>query len=319
MKALVSKLQEVIDNDNLPYFNGVVIELQLPYSSNDYLGDSINRDDPCYIKLFNGKFPDKSVEKPLKDLSSTLVPDNEEQKILALLYPFNKLRIGPINNKARAKNIQDVFDWVGAGITGLHFNDSSGYGNIEAVKFLTTLNALNLSNTNVSGDISALKNLTALTTLGLSRTNVSGDISALKNLTALTTLGLSNAQVSGDINNINANKCYAYIDGTSIKGELSTVNCLVLASNREKFTWASSSSRRNKSLSGLYILNYSGGANLGDDVDNCLIDEASLNFTEVNTEYRVIYLKGTRTSASDEAVAKLKGKGISVYINGTKI
>ena len=296
MKALVSKLQEVIDNDNLPYFNGVVIELQLPYSSNDYLGDSINRDDPCYIKLFNGKFPDKSVEKPLKDLSSTLVPDNEEQKILALLYPFNKLRIGPINNKARAKNIQDVFDWVGAGITGLHFNDSSGYGNIEAVKFLTTLNALNLSNTNVSGDISALKNLTALTTLGL-----------------------SNAQVSGDINNINANKCYAYIDGTSIKGELSTVNCLVLASNREKFTWASSSSRRNKSLSGLYILNYSGGANLGDDVDNCLIDEASLNFTEVNTEYRVIYLKGTRTSASDEAVAKLKGKGISVYINGTKI
>ena len=161
--------------------------------------------------------------------------------------------------------------------------------------------------------------MTALTTLGLSRTNVSGDISALKNLTALTTLGLSNAQVSGDINNINANKCYAYIDGTSIKGELSTVNCLVLASNREKFTWASSSSRRNKSLSGLYILNYSGGANLGDDVDNCLIDEASLNFTEVNTEYRVIYLKGTRTSASDEAVAKLKGKGISVYINGTKI
>ena len=138
-------------------------------------------------------------------------------------------------------------------------------------------------------------------------------------MTALTTLGLSNAQVSGDINNINANKCYAYIDGTSIKGELSTVNCLVLASNREKFTWASSSSRRNKSLSGLYILNYSGGANLGDDVDNCLIDEASLNFTEVNTEYKVIYLKGTRTSASDDAVAKLKGKGISVYINGTKI
>lgn len=320
MKALVSKLQEVIDNDNLPYFNGVVIELQPPYSNADFLGDSINRDDPCYIKLFNGKFPDNSVEKPLNNLSSRLVPDNENQKILALLYPFDKLRVGPINNKARAKNIQDVFDWAGAGITGLYFNNSSGYGDIEAVKNLTALNALTLSNTNVSGDISTLKNLTALTTLGLSSTNVIGDIKAVKNLTALTKLGLSNTQVSGDINNINANKCIAYIDGTSINGELSTVNCLVLAPNREKFTWASSSSRRNKGLSGLYILSYSNGANLGDDVDNCLIDEASLNFPEIeSSNFKQIALKGTRTSASDAAVATLKGKGIQVIINGTQI
>lgn len=319
MKALVSKLQEVIDNDNLPYFNGVVIELQPPYSNADYLGDSINRDDPCYIKLFNGKFPDNSVEKPMNNLSSALVPDNENQKILALLYPFDKLRIGPINNKARAKNIQDVFDWAGAGTTGLYFDNSYGYGDIEAVKNLTKLTTLKLNNTYVSGNIEEVKNLTKLTTLGLSRTNVSGDIKAVKNLTALNTLALSNTQVSGDINNINANKCMAYIDGTSIKGELSTVNCLVLAPNREKFTWASSSSRRNKGLSGLYIIGYSDGANLGDDVDNCLIDEASLDFPEVDASNKVIYLKGTRTSASDTAVSTLKGKGISVYINGTQI
>lgn len=319
MKALVSKLQEVIDNDNLPYFNGVVIELQPPYSSADYLGDSINRDDPCYIKLFNGKFPDNSVEKPLKDLSSTLVPDDESQKILALLHPFDKLRVGPINNKARAKNIQEVFDWAGAGTTGLHFNGSSGYGNIEEVKNLTALTALTFSNTNVSGDISAVKNLTALTMLGLSNTNVIGDIKAVKNLTDLTLLGLSNTNISGDVNNINANKCIAYIDGTSINGELSTVNCLVLAPNREKFTWASSSSRRNKGLPGLYIIRYSDGASLGDDVDNCLIDEASLDFPEVDSKNKMIALKGTKTSASDAAVATLKGKGISVYINGTKI
>ena len=243
MKALVSKLQEVIDNDNLPYFNGVVIELQPPYSNKDFLGDSINRDDPCYIKLFNGKFSDNSVEKPLNDLSSSLVPDNESQKILALLHPFNKLRIGPINNKARAKNIQDVFDWAGAVTTGLYFNSSYGYGDISAVKILTELTTLTLSDTHVSGDIEAVKNLTKLVTLGLSRTNVSGDIKAVKNLTALTMLALSNTNVSGDINNINANKCSAYIDGTSIKGELSTVNCLILAPNNEKFTWASSSCR----------------------------------------------------------------------------
>ena len=319
MKALVSKLQEVIDNDNLPYFNGVVIELQSPYSNADYLGDSINRDDPCYIKLFNGKFPDNSVEKPVNDLSSTLVPDNESQKILALLYPFDKLRVGPINNKARAKNIQDVFDWAGAGTTGLYFNYSSGYGNIEAVKNLTALTTLGLSDTEVSGDISAVKNLTALTRLDLSRTNISGDIKAVKNLTALTALGLSNTQVSGDINNINANKCTAYIDGTSINGELSTVNCLVLAPNREKLTWTSSSSRRNKGLLGLYIITYSNGADLGNDVDNCLIDEATLDFPEIDTNFKMIALRGTRTSASDAAVATLKGKGISVYINGTKI
>lgn len=319
MKALVSKLQEVIDNDNLPYFNGVVVELQPPYSNIDYLGDSINIDDPCYIKLFNGKFSDNSVEKPLNNLSSALVPDNENQKILALLYPFDKLRIGPINNKARAKNIQDVFDWAGAGITGLHFNSSNGYGDIEAVKNLTSITILNLNDTKVSGDISTLKNLTALTTLGLSRTNVSGNISVIKNLTALTSLSLSNDNISGDVNNINANKCQAYIDGTSIKGELSTVNCLMIAPNTEKFTWKSSSSRRNKGLAGLYILTYNKGANLGNDVDNCLIDEATLDFPEINTNFKMIALKGTRTSASDAAVETLKGKGISVYINGTKI
>ncbi len=320
MKALVSKLQEVIDNDNLPYFNGVVIELQPPYSESFYLGDSVDRNNPCYIKLLNGKFPDNSVEKPFKNLSSTLVPDNESQKILALCYPFDKLRVGPINTKARAKNIQDVLDWAGAGTTGLYFNSSYGYGDIEAVKNLTTLTTLSFSDTKISGDIEAVKNLTTLTTLGLSRTNVSGNIEAVKNLTALTMLSLSDTKISGDVNNINANKCYAFIDGTSIKGELSTVNCLVIAPSAEKFTWKSSSSRKAKGLTGLYILNYHAGAHLGNDVDNCLIDEASLNFPEIEDSiYKQIALTGTRTSASDDAVAKLKEKGISVFINGTKI
>ena len=94
---------------------------------------------------------------------------------------------------------------------------------------------------------------------------------------------------------------------------------MFLGPNGEKLTWASSSSRRNKGLSGLYIISYSGGANLGDDVDNCLIDEASLDFPEVDASNKVIYLRGTRTSASDAAVATLKGKGISVYINTIKI
>lgn len=296
MKTLISKLQEVIENDNLPYFNGVVIELQSPYNSY-FLGDSIDRNDPCHIKLLNGKFSDNSTEKEIKDLTAQVIPDDNNQKVLALYSPFDKLRVGPIDNHARAKNIQHVFDWAGAGTTGLYFSNSYG-----------------------SGDIEAVKNLTNLITLGLSRTNVSGDIKAVKNLTALTTLSLSNTQVSGDVNNINANKCYAFIDGTSIKGELSTVNCLLIAPSTEKFTWKGSSSRKVKGLTGLYILNYNGGANLDNDVDNCLIDEASLNFPEVKDSiYKQIALKGTRTSASDEAVAKLKGKGIQVIINGTQI
>lgn len=319
MKTLVTKLQESVDNDNLPYFNGVVVELQPPYNTAFFIGDSINRDDPCYIKLFNGKFSDNSVEKPLTNIFGPLVPDDESQKILALFYPFDKLKVGPINNNARAKNIQDVFDWVGAKVEGLYFGNSYGSGDISAVKDLTSLTTLKLENTNVDGDISAVKDLTALKALSLSHTKVSGDIIALKNLTALTSLGLSGIQVSGDINNINSNKCIAYIDGTSINGELSTVNCLVVAPNYENFTWASSS-RRNKGLPGIYILTYSDGANLGDDVDNCLIDEASLDFPEIaNANYKQIALKGTRTSASDTAVATLKEKGIRVFINSKEI
>ena len=78
-------------------------------------------------------------------------------------------------------------------------NVSEASGDISAVKNLTNLTSLSLSNTQVNGDISAVKNLTNLTSLSLSNTQVNGDISAVKNLTNLTSLSLSNTQVNGDI------------------------------------------------------------------------------------------------------------------------
>ena len=197
------------------------------------------------------------------------------------------------------------------------------YGNnikidISDLKNSTALTTLNLGNAQVSGDIADLKSLTALTALYLGNTQVSGDIADLKSLTALTALYLGNTQVPivGDISELSAlSKCtemsFKY---SKLTGDLATLPaiCRFISFANDKgsvLTWGTRPSTAK-------IVAIEGNVNIT-NIDKMLQDQAQcqVGFTASDVvQYKTISCIGTRTSASDAALATLQQKGYTVSI-----
>ena len=211
-------------------------------------------------------------------------------------------------------------------------------GDISALKNLTALTTLSLDNNQLTGDISALKNLTALRYLFVQCTPLTGDISALKNLTALTTLLLANIQLTGDISalkNLTALTIISMINVPGVFGNLSNLSQYValrdiniqkatisgdiatlpssvrfvsLAENKGTLTWSTRpTSYKIIALEGVTISN----------IDEMLINQANCQIGYDVSDYsfyKVISVSGTRTSASDAAVAILQQKGYTISI-----
>ena len=184
---------------------------------------------------------------------------------------------------------------------------------IGIFKYSTALIWIDLPNTQISGDIANLKTLTALTSLDLSNTQVSGDIANLKTLTALTRLLVYNNQtpLTGEISALSTlSKCktmsFAY---SKLTGDLAILNdaCDEVALYFDKgsvLTWSTRPSSA-------YIIAL-GSAPLSSNVDKMLQDQAQCKVGKPTKKF--ISVTGTRTSASDEAVATLQQKGYTVSI-----
>jgi hypothetical protein len=213
------------------------------------------------------------------------------------------------------KSISDIgFFKYSTALTSLGLSNTIISGDIANLKNLTALTRIELNNTNLSGDIANLKNLTALTILKLSNTNISGDIANLKNLTALTNLGLSNAQIplTGEISALSTlSKCSTIsLSFSKLTGDLAILPdaCCEVGLYYNKgsvFTWSTRPSSA-------YIISL-GGASLYSNVDKMLQDQAQCQVGP--TANKTISATGTRTSASDDAVATLQQKGYTVIIN----
>lgn len=203
-------------------------------------------------------------------------------------------------------------------LTGLYLSYTNVSGDISVVSKLTNLTVLNLLTTNVSGDISVLSNRIALTHLNLANTNVSGDISVVSQLTALTNLALSNTNVSGKIDSLaNLTKLSGLNDlkGLSLTGDMSKIPAgvnFISLNNRKvntNFTWTAGG-RQNATLLAME-------ENVPFDttsMDNMLIDQATCTF-KPNAAQRwtkIISVNGTRTSASDAAVAAIQNMGVTI-------
>ena len=168
---------------------------------------------------------------------------------------------------------------------------SQVYGDIKNIENLN-LTCLRLDNTAVTGDISVLKNLTGLTTLSLDNTAVTGDISVLKNLTGLTNQGLifhSKNKLYGNLGDLPDSLLY-----------------LFGSKNGNDFTWTSSDRTKILALTGIECSTI-------DDLLNGMKD-LTAEFGGSQIWYKSISLYGTRTSASDAAVATLQSKGYTVLI-----
>ena len=179
-------------------------------------------------------------------------------------------------------------------VTRIGFNNTNVNGDISVLSKLTNLNNLSLNNTNVSGDINALSKLTNLNNLELNNTNVSGAVDSLANLTKLPSLiGLKGISLTGDMSKIPANVRFISQIGRKVN---------------TNFTWTANG-RKNATFLGM-----DGGVPFDTaSMDNMFIDQATCAVNPSGASYeKVIGVRGTRTSASDAAVATIQNMGITI-------
>ena len=190
-------------------------------------------------------------------------------------------------------------------------------GDISALSNMSVIHQIKLLNSQVSGDISALSKLTTCASIGLANTQVSGDISALSNLVNLTGLMLDNTQLSGHIDslaNLTRLSNLASLKGLSLTGDMSKipVNIRFISQIARKintnFTWTARG-RQNATLLAMENVPFDTTS-----MDNMLIDQATCTVSPnaTNSFEKIISVKGTRTSASDAAVATIQSKGITI-------
>ena len=234
---------------------------------------------------------------------------------LVAIFDYDSYSEGNSTYSQKNKSISDIgFFKYSTALTNLGLSNTIISGDIANLKNLTALTRIELNNTNISGDIANLKNLTALTILKLNNTNISGDIANLKNLTALTSLVLSNTQIplTGEISALSTlSKCSTInLSFSKLTGDLAILPdaCCEVGlyySKGSVFTWSTRPSSA-------YIISL-GGASLYSNVDKMLQDQAQCQVG--TTANKTISATGTRTSASDNAVATLQQKGYTVIIN----
>ena len=203
-------------------------------------------------------------------------------------------------------------------LTNINMPNTQVSGDIGGIGNLTALQNLTLSNTQVSGDIGGIGNLTALQNLTLPNTQVSGDIGGLSKLTALTKISLSNinASFTGDIGSLNnlTKLTEVLIKNSKLTGDLAQLsNSLRFASFADDkgstLTWSTRPSSAK-------IIAIQATATIS-NIDKMLQDQAQCQVGFSANEaiwYKSISVAGTRTSASDGAVATLQQKGYTISI-----
>ena len=195
----------------------------------------------------------------------------------------------------------------------IYSQKNKSISDIGIFKYCKALTSLLLPNTQVSGDIANFKTLTALTKLELPNTQVSGDIASLKTLTALTSLSLSNQQIplTGEISALSTlSKCKTMsLQFSKLTGDLAILpdacyGVFLYFDKGSVFTWSTRPSSA-------YIIALE-QASLSSNVDKMLQDQAQCQVGPIAN--KVISVTGTRTSASDAAVATLQQKGYTISI-----
>lgn len=289
-KCFITKLQGVVDNDSLPKMEELVI---LPQE--DKIGLSLGFIEDTTIRTFgDAYFTDANyvqnlgTTKELKAYNNGSWGDPVYVKIVnngGLKVPIYKLRIfvitkgiGDFSRLAFASNEKSrfVFDSED-NFDFVRFTKESSFGYIEL-------------NRTKKQDISCMNSVNNfIDTLKMPKSSMYGDISVLKKFSKFNVF-LSPATVKGEVSQING--CQLVFDSASY------VQC----------TWKQTRPTTHQ----IMALQY---ADLGTDIDKMLNDQsACVANTQSQSWFKSINCKGTRTSASDAAVATLQQKGYTVSI-----
>ena len=197
------------------------------------------------------------------------------------------------------------------------FGNTGVEGNISSLSGMTALTSLYLYNTGVEGNISSLSGMTALTSLSLGNTGVEGNISSLSGMTALTSLNLGNTGVEGNISSLSGMTAltYLYLKYGKCTGDLSALPDNLYFFSAQYATGAFTWEGTRKSTARVIAME---DVILNSNIDAMLINQANCvcYFGGSEIWFHRLSLKGTRTSASDAAVAALKKMGYTITVNG---
>ena len=199
----------------------------------------------------------------------------------------------------------------------LHSLNISNTGNDTPIS--KCRNSAILKNTNIIGRFSDAPNIAniqlANCTYNGGETLHLEEVLKCKNITSFQ---CNNGKLAGDISVLNADN-FPYLLDISFYGNKDTEGCygdiakllpnkgktLFFTKSNKGYTWSD-----RPSTSKILCM---AGCNLNDNVDKMLINQATLQAGD-SYNYKIIEVIGNRTSASDEAVATLQSKGISVSV-----
>lgn len=194
-------------------------------------------------------------------------------------------------------------------------------GDISAFTGLAGLLNINIADTGVTGSLKSLAGLTQLIGVNLSGSRITGNLNSLSTLSNLSNIYLNGSDVTGDVAVFAELPKMTYISlkaTDKITGDLSlmpdNVYFVTTQNGTPSFTWEHERpvSARIMAMEDI---------NLGEYLDAMLINQAKCvkYFGGENIWYKRVMANGTRTAASDAAVAKLKELGYTVRINGVNI
>lgn len=352
-RCLVTKLAGIADNDSLNKIGEARIhisKIDSPTVSTQGIGFAFAKETTLRI-VGDGNFTDVNLTenkgKTLTihaNLGVTCTPvyfSNGDYDIV-----FNKYDIIRVENTTKGhasyadNRVFDIDDFkYSNSLLSLNLFGGSSYGDLKSISKLNRIMSIFLNNCknitgdledikdsiaveglsfsdNVAGDISSLQRLTKLKSFeSPTNTNIKGDISVFANMPNLSTLTLRKASLSGDISSFeNTKLSYALIDNGNYTGDLakfpSTKEAIFYANNANSFTWSNRPSTK-------YIFGMSIGKSTVDNIDKMLQDLSAcqVGYSGDMLWKRSITVGGTRTSASDDAVAALQQKGYTVTIN----
>lgn len=212
-------------------------------------------------------------------------------------------------------------------LTTLVLNDNDTLtGSISSCNFSAVTN-LNLSNTNIGGVLTNANLNSNVTILNLENTNIELDLGTLTTKNKVTSLMLSASKAYGNVAGL-ANMAIgsiASLRGLNLSGDLSQLNNATVfiangtygSTGKNNNHLLSTTFWSNKKVDRQYILAVE-NVRMVTGVDQFLIDMASLelhpNSVTGGSWLRTLNIRGTRTSASDAAVATLTGKGVTVNL-----
>lgn len=306
-KCLVTKLQGSVDNPSLLRLGEFRIRLDEVNNPTIHTqGFSLEAIKPVTLEIIgDGYFTDDTLTQNLgrtKVISSfepIWVSNGAE---IAVLDKYNLKKItnfyvGEGGNDIFAKNLHvDLSDLsYSTALTDFIMFDTQISGNIGDLKTLSALTTLNITGTQIGGNIGDLKTLTALTTLSIGgKIAVTGDIGELSTLTKISEMNLYNCKLTGDLAILPASFCHILLQDCT----------------GSTLTW----STRPSSSKIISIISDAAFTN----VDKMLQDQAQcqVGFSSGSPDfYKLISVRGERTSASDAAVATLQQKGYTVSVN----